>query len=117
MNEHLELAKAFADIERTAGTPIEYRLYYDERGYGLFMSGAAGPVGNYIHIPKNIYDRAITQDLRVVNGDLKIIDPAATIKLQLVRSTQGQRVVANHPAVPLRPTERYTNIEYYDRNH
>jgi hypothetical protein len=116
MNAHSELAKAFAELTIPVEQPIEYRLYYDERGYGTFMSGASGPHGNYILIPKDIYDRAVTHNLRVVNGKLTVIDASAGIKLQLIKSTSGQRVVKNHPAIPLRDTEQYTDIEYYDRN-
>lgn len=117
MNPDLELAAAFSTITPVVAAPVEYRLYYDELGRGLYMSSSGNPPGNYVLISKEIYDRAIVADLRVSNGECKIIDLGANLTLQLRKSSNGFRVVKNHPAILLQDGEQYTDTEYYARTY
>lgn len=114
MSELPELIKAFELIQQPVDLPAEYRLYYNENGAGMFMSGAAGPAGNYINITQEIYNRAIVHNLRVVHGALVVVD-AAHLWLQLHKSDAGHPVVKSHPALIIEPNETYTDIEYYGR--
>jgi hypothetical protein len=52
--------------------------------------------------------------LRVINGELKIVDPKLT-RTHLSKSITGQPVVQGVAALALEPAEQYQDIEYYDR--
>jgi hypothetical protein len=52
--------------------------------------------------------------LRVINGELKIVDTKLT-QTHLAKSNTGQPVVKGIAALALTPTEQYQDIEYYDR--
>lgn len=110
----LELAE---EMERQRPSIIkEYRLYYDEDGsiIGLWESGH--PEGNYIVLDDpDIFHRTNSNLLRVVKGELKVIDPTPKDVRQLYRSTTGQPVVQGHAAVALGLDDEYLNIEFYER--
>jgi len=92
----------------------EYRLYYNEDGtiIGLWESGH--PEGyNYIVMnDPDVFHRHNTNNIRVINKQLKIIDQTSIFKMKLKKSTSGQAVVRGHAGIPI--TEEYNNIEYYD---
>lgn len=110
----LELAE---EMERQRPLVIkEYRLYYNEDGsiIGLWESGY--PEGNYVVLnDPDIFHRTNSNLLRVVKGELKVIDPTPKDVRQLYRSTTGQPVVQGHAAVALGLDDEYLNIEFYDR--
>ena len=95
----------------------EYRLYYNEDGtiIGLWESGY--PEGtNYIVISHpDEYQRHNTFLLRVINQQLKVIDPHLSNKAKLSKSNTGQRVVKGHAGIALGLDEEYLEIEFYDR--
>jgi hypothetical protein len=113
MNQELpELIKAFADIQDQPHQTIEYRLYYDENGVPTMMSSHDHPDGNYVVITKEQYDKPNYTSLRVINKELKVVDPALTGVLGVVRSTKGFKTAKNHASVLV--TDTYNDIEYYD---
>lgn len=110
----LELAE---EMERQRPPVIkEYRLYYNEDGsiIGLWESGH--PDGNYIVLDDpDIFHRSNTHLLRVVKGELKILDPSPVNVRQLFKTKIGQPVVKGHAAIALGIDEKYLEVEYYDR--
>lgn len=58
--------------------PIFYRLYYKDDGSLLYYSMEDLP-GNYIEIDLETY-RLASSNVRVVDGQLKIIKPASLVK-------------------------------------
>lgn len=110
----LELAE---EMERQRPPVIkEYRLYYNEDGsiIGLWESGH--PEGNYIVLDDpDIYHRTSSNLLRVVKGELKIVNPNLTHVRKLYKDTSGQPVVRGHAAIALYTDNEYSNIEFYDR--
>lgn len=110
----LELAE---EMERQR-PPVtkEYRLYYRDDGsiIGLWESGH--PEGNYVVLDDpDIYHRTNTHLLRVVNGELKVVDPTPQDARKLYKNTTGQPVVKGHAAIALGIDEEYFEIEFYDR--
>jgi len=122
MNPYDEFIKAFElvaeyDAKRTVVTK-EYRIYYNDDGtiLGLWESGFP-PGENFIVIDSpDQFHKHNTNWLRVVNKELKIIDPHAPNRVKLKKSITGQRVIKGHAALPLFDSESFENIEYYDRN-
>lgn len=113
MNQSLpELEKAFENIQQPSLLAIEYRLYYDQYGTPVSMSSHNHPDGNYVVVTKEQYDRPNYTSLKVVNGQIKIIDPAMAGILGVEKSTTGFRVAKNHAGILADDT--YTEIEYYD---
>lgn len=117
MNSDLELAAAFNSLVTQPKQEIEYRAYYNEHGQVTHMSSSGGSLGNYTLISKELYDRAIVNDLRVVNGVCKRIDLSTILNVQLKKSATGFRVVKNHPAIALRDDENYKETEFYARTY
>lgn len=94
---------------------IEYRLYHDDQGRPLFMASSGFPdSGNYILISRELYDRANYSNLRVVNGELKVIDISGQHRVQLHKSDSGFSVVNGHANLLVEKADNYTDIEYYD---
>jgi len=110
----LELAE---ELEKNKPVLVkEYRVYYNTDGtiIGLWESGH--PEGNYIVLDDpDIYHRTNTNLLRIIKGELKVIDPTPTNARQLYKSSSGQPVVQGHAAIALGIDEEYLNIEFYDR--
>jgi len=121
MNPHDELIKAFRLVEEyDKNRPKlikEYRLYYNDDGtvIGLWENGF--PVGdNYIIIEHpDQFHKNNTNWLRVVNKELKIIDPHIPNKVKLKKSSTGYRTVKGHAALILYENEQHREIEFYDR--
>ena len=95
----------------------EYRLYYNEDGTIIGLWETDHPAGdNYIILTHpDEYQRYNTQLLRVVNRQLKIIDPHLENKAKLIKSNKGHRVVKGHAAIALDLNEEYLEIEFYDQ--
>ena len=110
-----ELEQAIREFRAPPPVEIEYRLYYDTNGKPTVMSSHDHPVGSYIVITKDIYDRA-NYNYRVVNGKLESIDNTTTFRVQLHKSQSGMPVVAGHASLPIEHNETYNKIEYYDRH-
>lgn len=110
-----ELEQAIREFWAPPQPTIEYRLYYDTNGKPVSMSSHNHPDGQYIVIPKDVYDRA-NYNYRVVNGKLESLDQSTTFRVQLHKSTSGMPVVAGHASLPIEQNETYKDIEYYDRN-
>jgi len=94
----------------------EFRIYYDEEGRVTMYCETDHPSDtNYIVIDNpDVFFKTNTGRLRVVDGELKIVDPKLT-RTHLAKSTTGQPVVRGMAALALTPTEEYQDIEYYDR--
>jgi hypothetical protein len=110
----LELAE-----EHERNKPIkfkEYRLYYNSNGTIIGLWETDHPDGdNYIVLSDpDIFNRTNSNLLRVVNKELKIIDPRQLKTRQLYKSTAGYRVVQGHAAILLND-EIHQHVEYYDR--
>ena len=115
--EFLKALELVAEFDRRRPVLLkEFRLYYREDGSIIGLWETDHPVGdNYIVIDNPAkFDNTNTFQLRVVNGQLTTIDLAPPTKPVLVKSVQGQPVVAGHAALPLYATEEYTNLEYYE---
>jgi len=94
----------------------EFRLYYNEDGSIIGLWESDHPEGNYIVLDDTgFFHTTNTAQLRVINGELKKLDFKIPLTSKLIKSTQGQRVVAGNAALVLYPEEEYNNIEYYDR--
>ena len=115
--EFLKALELVAEYDRNRPKVVkEYRLYYNEDGSILGLWETDHPIGNYVVLEDpGIFHRTNTTLLRVVNGEIKIIDPTIPLQFKLVKSTQGQRVVSNNAALALYPEEEYNNVEHYDR--
>jgi len=117
--EFLKALEMVAEQERLKPIPFkQYRLYYNEDGTIIGMWEYDHPIGdNFVVLDHpDIFNKANTQLMRVVKGKLTQLDPSAPLKSRLKRSTTGQPVVKNHPAIALNQDEEYTDVEHYDRN-
>jgi hypothetical protein len=94
----------------------EFRIYYDEEGQvTMYCETDHPPDTNYIVIDNpDVFFKTNTGRLRVINGELKIVDPNLT-RTHLAKSNIGQPVVKGMAALALEPAEQYQDIEYYDR--
>jgi hypothetical protein len=94
----------------------EPRIYYDKEGQvTMYCETAHPPDTNYIVIDNpDVFFKTNTSRLRVINGELKIIDTKIT-RTHLAKSNTGQPVVRGLAALALAPNEQYQDIEYYDR--
>lgn len=115
-----ELAQVFelvAEYERNRPVAFkEARLYYNEDGSIIGLWETDHPVGNYIVLDNaDVVHRKNTDLMRVVNGQLKIIDPTIPLRSRLTKSTTGQPVVKGHAALALNVDEQYPETEYYGR--
>lgn len=115
----LEAQKLIEEFDTSRKHTVkEYRVYYNEDGtiIGLWENDFPGET-NYIVVPNpDLFHKTNSYQLRVINGELKRIEPTKVIKPRLTQSTTGQPVVKNQPALALNIGEEYPNIEYYDRN-
>ena len=95
----------------------EYRLYYNEDGTIIGLWENDHPAGdNYIILTHpDEYQRHNTQLLRVINKQLKVLDPHAPHRVKLTKSKTGQPVVKGHAALALGVNEEYLEIEFYDK--
>jgi hypothetical protein len=120
MDPAQELLKAFelvAEYERKRPQIIkEYRLYYNEDGSIRGLWETDHPEGNYVVIDNpDVFNRQSTQLLKVVNGQLTVIDPRAPQRIKLKKSNAGQAVVRGNAALVIMVDEIYSDTEYYDQ--
>jgi hypothetical protein len=115
-----ELLKAFelvAEYEQQRIQIVkEYRLYYNEDGSirGLWESNH--PEGDYVVIDNpDVFNRQPTQSLKVVNGQLTVVDPQAPQRIKLKKSNVGQEVVRGNAALVILVDEIYSDTEYYEQ--
>lgn len=110
----LELAE---EIEKNRPRLVkEYRLYYNDDGSIIGLWETGHPEGNYIVLQDpDVFHRTNTNLLKVINNELKILDPTIVQKNKLKKSTQGQPVVKGHAAIALGLDEEYFEIEFYDQ--
>jgi len=115
--EFLKALELVAEYDRQRPQKIkEYRVYYDETGQVTGMWETDHPEGNYVIIADpRLFHNNNTQALRVVDGELKILDLTAPLKTRLVKSQTGFAVVRGHAALILGPGDTYKDTEYYDR--
>lgn len=92
----------------------EYRLYYREDGTIIGLWETGHPDGdNYIVLDDpDVFHRNNTNNIKIIDKQIKIIDPTTVFKIKLKKSTSGQAVVKGYASIPV--TEDYNNIEYYD---
>jgi hypothetical protein len=81
MNE----AEFWSALSPTEIKPVEYRLYYGERGEPLFFSQEDLP-GNYINVSKEVYVNSPAH-IQVVDGVLVILNNVSISKI--IPSRQG----------------------------
>jgi hypothetical protein len=115
--EILEALRLVEEYDRRRPKLItEFRIYYDEEGRVTMYCETAHPADtNYIVIDNpDVFFKTNTGRLRVVNGELKVIDTRPT-RTHLAKSRTGQPVVRGMAALALTPTEQYQDIEHYDR--
>ena len=111
----LELAE---ELEKNKPVLVkEYRVYYNNDGTIIGLWETNHPEGdNYIVLDDpDIYHRTNTNLLRIIKGELKVIDPNPTNTRQLYKSNRGQPVVQGHAAIALGIDEEYLEIEFYER--
>lgn len=105
----------FADNQQPAVTSkIEYRLYYDASGKVLFMTTNDEP-GKYIVISKEVYNKPNYSSMRVVNGELKIVnfdDP----DFALDKAATGYQTVKGHAGI-LADDQTTTETQTYGFKH
>lgn len=121
MNAEEEFLKAFElvaayDAQRPKIIK-EYRLYYNDDGTIIGLWETGHPDGsNYIVLQDHdIYHRVNTQLLRVINKELKVLDPKSPFRVRIKKSTSGVKTVKGHAALVLEDSDHYPEIEYYDR--
>jgi hypothetical protein len=96
---------------------IEYRLYYNTDGeivHGTMDGTDSGMGIDFLTVTQTEYENYF--DYLVVNKRLvkKTVD--AGYRVRLKQSTAGFPVVAGHAGLIIEPQEKYSDIEYYDRN-
>ncbi len=115
--EFLEALKLVEEYDRSRPKFVkEFRVYYNDHGEVTGYCEIDHPSDtNYIVIenPDMVF-RTNTSKLRVVDGELKIIEPKLT-RTRLAKSHTGQAVVRGIAALALAPGEQYSDTEYYDR--
>jgi hypothetical protein len=121
MNAEEEFLKAFElvaayDAQRPKLIK-EFRLYYNNDGTIIGLWETEHPAGdNYIVLQDHeVYHRTNTQLLRVINKELKVLDPKQPLRVRLKKSTSGFKTVKGHAALVLEDNEQYLEIEYYNR--
>jgi hypothetical protein len=115
--EILEALRLVEEYDRRRPKLItEFRIYYDEEGRVTMYCETDHPAdSNYIVIDNpDVFFKTNTGRLRVINGELKVIDTRPT-RTHLAKSRTGQPVVRGMAALALTPTEQYQDIEHYDR--
>ena len=114
-----ELLKAFelvAEYEQQRTQIVkEYRLYYNDDGSIIGLWESNHPEGNYVVIDNpDVFNKQSTQLLKVVNGQLIVIDTKAPQYTKLKKSNAGQAVVRGNAALVIMVDEIYSDIEYYE---
>lgn len=115
--EFLEALRLVEEYDRARPEFVkEFRVYYNEFGEVTgYCETDHPPDTNYIVIENpNVVFGTNTSKLRVVDGELKIIEPKLT-RTRLAKFHTGQLVVQGIAALALEPGEQYSNTEYYDR--
>lgn len=114
----LEAQRLIDDFERSRPTiEKQYRLYHNLDGTIIGLWETDHPEGEYIVLDSpDFFHKNNSQNLRVVDNNLVLVETVKTIKPRIKKSTTGQPVVKNHPAIALKMGETYSDIEYYDRN-
>lgn len=115
--EILEALRLVEEYDRQRPKLVkEFRIYYDEEGQVTMYCEIDHPADtNYIVIENpDVFFKTNTGRLRVINGELKVVDTRPT-RTHLAKSHAGQPVVRGIAALALKPTEEYQDIEYYDR--
>lgn len=118
-----EIIKALELVEQEAKqhTPsiVEHRIYYDEDGHIVGYYERDYPPGDryIVQTMPDLYFQVCPHHLRVVNGELKYVDPNLHRRNRLRPSSSGQPVVKNMAALALFPNENYAEVEYYDRRY
>ena len=114
----LEAFKLVEEYDRQRPQLVkEFRLYYNEDGSIIGLWESSHPAGdNYIVInDSDVFYRHPTHLIKVVNKELKFLDPHSPERVRLKKSTAGYAVVKGNAALPLMPNENYPYIEHYDR--
>ena len=115
--EFLEALRLVEQYDRARPKFVkEFRVYHNKCGEVTgYCETDHPPDTNYIVIENpDVVFRTNTSKLRVVDGELKIIEPKLT-RTRLAKSHTGQLVVQGIAALALEPGEQYSNTEYYDR--
>jgi hypothetical protein len=113
MNSESELIKALQNMVVTVDPPIEYRLHYNDRGDIVMCTMQQHPEStDYLVVTKEQYD--LYHRYCVVKGKLTLIEHDAGLRVALVTSDRGFKVVKNHAALLLENEETFKDIEYYD---
>lgn len=115
--EFLEALRLVEEYDRQRPKFVkEFRIYYNEEGrVTMYCETAHPPDTNYIVIDNpDVFFKTNTDRLRVIDGELKIVNTKLT-RTHLAKSNTGQPVVKGLAALALKPTEQYQDIEYYDR--
>lgn len=108
-----EFLLALTMLDPVPELKLEYRLHYRENGDIYLCTMQDHPANTeYIVVSKDEYETYYKY--RVVNKQLKLIEPDSGYRAQLKSSKQGHAVVLGHAAILLEPTETYTDTEYYD---
>lgn len=116
--EFLKALELVAEYDRQRpNVIIEYRLYYADDGsiLGLGETNHSADTNYIVLTSPEVFNKNNTATLRVINGELTVIDLTYQMKNGLAKSIAGQPVVAGHAALALRVDEKYHDIEYYDR--
>jgi len=115
-----ELLKAFELVaeyeQQRTQTVKEYRLYYNEDGSIRGLWESDHPEGDYVVIDNpDVFNRQPTHLLKVVKGQLTVIDTKAPEYAKLKKSNTGQQVVRGNAALVIMVDEIYSDTEYYDQ--
>jgi len=116
--EFLKALELVAEYDRQRPVVvIEYRLYYADDGsiLGLSETNHSADTNYIVLTSPEVFNKNNTATLRVINGELTVIDLTYQLKNRLSKASTGQPVVQGHAALALQLDEPYTNIEYYDR--
>ena len=91
--------------------------FFNDDGTAIGLWETDHPEGhNYIILEDpDIFHRTSTNLLRVVNKELKVLDPTPIYRVKLAKADSGQCVVKGHAALVLMLQEEYPEIEYYDQ--
>lgn len=115
--EFLEALRLVEEYDRQRPKFVkEFRLYHNEDGEVTgYCETDHPPETNYIVIDNpDVFFKTNTSRLRVIDGELKIVD-VKIIKTRLTKSNTGQPVVRGMAALALEPGEQYPHTEYYDK--
>lgn len=119
MNDELPaLLEAFKNLPTPVESEIEYRLYYNEDGTPASMSSGDFPSnGKYIKITKEIYDRPNYAAMRVVNGQLIVVENVSHHRRNLYLGGDRFRVVKGQANILVDETYQGETEYYGFKNH